>query len=114
MQWQPSSIEKKIFAGFGSSFVVLVLISLAVYFNNQRLIVNRKKVADTEEVLRSLGQIVSTVTDAETGMRGFVLTGREQFLKPLKRATNRVISGLQQGRAAVRTDKAIEPRLAHL
>ena len=114
MQRQHSSIEKKIFAGFGFALVVSALISLATYLNNQRLVETRRKVVETQEVLRSLEQIHSTITDAETGTRGFVLTGAEEFLEPFKQATTRVLPDLQRVRAAVSKDKSIQARLARL
>jgi two-component system, sensor histidine kinase and response regulator len=114
MQRQPSSIEKKIFAGFGFALIVSALISVATYLNNQGLVETRKKVVGTQEVLRSLEQILSTVTDAETGTRGFVLTGEEEFLEPFKKATMRVAPDLQRVRAAVVNDRSIQARLARL
>ncbi len=45
---------------------------------------------ETQEVLRTLKQILATITDAETGTRGFVLTGDEEFLDPFKEATARI------------------------
>jgi PAS domain S-box-containing protein len=114
MQRQPSSIEKKIFVGFGFALIVSVLVSLTTYWNNQRLVETRRKALETQEVLRSLKQIVATVTDAETGARGFLLTGDEAFLEPFKAATGRIAPDLQRVRLATRNDRAVQPRLAQL
>ena len=114
MQRQPSSIEKKIFVGFGFALVVSVLVSLTTYWNNQRLVETRRKALETQEVLRSLKQIIATVTDAETGGRGFLLTGDEVFLEPFKAATGRIAPDLQRVRIATRNDPAVQPRLAQL
>ena len=114
MQRQPSSIEKKIFAGFGFALAVSILVSVATYLNNQQLVENRKKVAETQEVLRSLKQILTTVTNAETGARGYLLTGDEVFLEPFKNATGRIEPDMQRVRVATRNDAAIQPRLAQL
>ncbi|MEI9894958.1 MAG: PAS domain S-box protein [Chthoniobacter sp.] len=114
MQRQPSSIEKKIFAGFGFALVVSVLISLATYRNNQSLVETRRQMVVTQQVLRSLKQILATVTDAETGTRGFLLTGDEAFLEPFNAATGRIAPDLQRVRLATRNDEAVQPRLAQL
>jgi PAS domain S-box-containing protein len=106
-----SSIEKKIFAGFGFAVVVSVVISLATYFLNDRLTEARKRVVQTHEVLRSLKQILSTVTDAETGSRGFVVTGDEIFLEPYYKATARIAPDLQRIGALAKDDGALESRL---
>ena len=65
-------------------------------------------------MLRSLKQILATVTDAETGTRGFLLTADEAFLEPFKTATGRIEPDLQRVRVATRQDEAIQPRLAQL
>ncbi|EDY22104.1 CHASE3 domain protein [Chthoniobacter flavus Ellin428] len=114
MQRQPSSIEKKIFAGFGFALFVSIVVSLATYLNNQRLVETRKQVVGTQEVLRSLKQILATMTDAETGARGFLLTGDEAFLEPFKAATGRIEPDLQRVRLATRDDLRVQPRLEQL
>ena len=114
MQRQPSSIEKKIFTGFGFALLVSILVSVATYLNNQRLVDTRKKVAETQEVLRSLKQILMTVTTAETGARGYLLTGDEAFLEPFKTASGRIEPDIQRVRVATRNDAAIQPRLAQM
>ena len=114
MPRQPSSIEKKIFAGFGFALVVSVLVSLTTYFNNERLVETRKKVAESQEALRSLKQILATVTNAETGSRGYLLTGDETFLEPFKTATGRIEPDMQRVRVATRNDRTILPRLTQL
>jgi len=114
MQRQPSSIEKKIFAGFGFALVVSALVSLGTYWNNQSLVETRRQVVETHQVLRSLKQILTTVTDAETGARGFLLAGDESFLEPFKAATGRMAPDLQRVRLATRNDATVQPRLAQL
>jgi CHASE3 domain sensor protein len=41
----------------------------------------------TREVLNSAGRLFSTVQDAETGQRGYLLTGEEKYLAPHHQAT---------------------------
>ena len=43
---------------------------------------NRKRVVHTYDVLTELEAVIATVTDAETGQRGFLITGRESYLTP--------------------------------
>jgi len=109
-----SSIEKRIFAGFGFALLVLVLISFLTYANNQQLVETRRRVVETQEVLRSLKQILSTVTDAETGERGFVITGNEIFLEPFHKAMKRIGDDLSSLRAAARADEPLKGRLSIL
>jgi len=43
---------------------------------------NEKWVAHTFEVLQNLDLVLSSLTDAETGERGYVLTGTATYLEP--------------------------------
>jgi CHASE3 domain sensor protein len=114
MQRQPSSIETKIFAGFGVALILSVLISLATYLNHARLVETRRKVVETQEVLRSLKEILLTITDAETGTRGFILTGDEEFLDPFNKAAARLAPDVERVSTAARNDRSIQARLGKL
>jgi len=114
MRRLPSSIEKKIFAGFGFALLVSVLISLATYVNNRHLAETRQKLVESHEVLRSLKQILSTMTDAETGSRGFVVTGDEVYLEPFLKATSRIRPDLQRMGALAKNEDALRGQLARL
>lgn len=50
--------------------------------NIQKLSNNQKWVSHTNAVLFELERILSTVKDAETGARGYCLTGQSQYLEP--------------------------------
>jgi signal transduction histidine kinase/ActR/RegA family two-component response regulator len=54
--------------------------AVRVVTSNDRLLVH------TQEVLTALEALQSTVTDAETGQRGFLLTGKEPYLLPYQEA----------------------------
>src|SRR5437016_10350922 len=60
---------------------------------------NVRLVAHTHEVLAALEALQSTVTDAETGQRGYVLTGREQYLEPYRTALKAVPARLARMRS---------------
>jgi PAS domain S-box-containing protein len=45
-------------------------------------------VADTNKVIESLNELLSEIKDAETGARGFLLAGKEEYLEPYKSALN--------------------------
>ncbi len=63
--------------------VVLLLVNAGIAYRNTRQLHNDAYwVAHTHEVLNSLDELLTTVLDAETGQRGFLITGREDYLKP--------------------------------
>jgi two-component system sensor histidine kinase/response regulator len=112
-----SSIEMKMLAGFGSAVLVLLLIILVISLNNRRLIESRNRLVQSHEVLRSLQQILSTLTDAETASRGYVVTGDEAFLEPFPQVAYRIGADLQRTTALLKNDAAHPawgPRLEEL
>ena len=62
--------------------VCLIGISTAVYRASTGLVKNSRWVAHTHEILTELEGTVAGVTDAETELRGFLLTDQESYLKP--------------------------------
>ncbi|MES1244824.1 MAG: response regulator [Acidobacteriota bacterium] len=71
-------------------FAVVVLFFLAAgavsYWNIRALKQSSDEVAHTHEVLSALDLILSLMKDAETGQRGYILTGDEKYLEPYNAA----------------------------
>jgi CHASE3 domain sensor protein len=44
------------------------------------------RVSHTEQILVAIDDIVEATTNAETGQRGYLLTGQADYIKPFKRA----------------------------
>jgi CHASE3 domain sensor protein len=79
-------------------FVVALIILLTDAVFSYRALrtigLNEQKVAHTHEVLLTLENTFSTLKDAETGQRGYLLTGHEDYLEPYHAATARVSTSL--------------------
>ncbi len=62
--------------------IALLAISVAVSARNIRALKdNTRRVADTYETIASLEKVVSLAKDAETGQRGFIITGNSSYLE---------------------------------
>jgi len=77
-----SSIENKVRIGLAILFIVLLANGLASYRATQTLIANEQRVAHSHQVIGEIESILSTIKDAETGERGYLITGSEDFLAP--------------------------------
>ena len=73
---------RKLAAGFAIAVLTLVVIGIAGYKSTAHLIENDRWVAHTHEVRTKLADLLSFLKDAETGQRGFVITGDEGFIEP--------------------------------
>lgn len=68
--------------GFGLSLLLLIGISITSYISVQTLLKSAALVDHSHLVVKKLESTISTMKDAETGQRGFLLTGNEEFLQP--------------------------------
>jgi signal transduction histidine kinase/DNA-binding response OmpR family regulator/CHASE3 domain sensor protein len=75
--------------GFGLSLLILIIVSVASYSSIQNLLSGSQWVDHTDSVLIELGKTLSTLQDAETGQRGYLLTGDTSFLEPYSGALER-------------------------
>ena len=66
----------------GLSLLILFVTSLASYISIQNLIKSADLVSHSNKVMSSLDGVISTLKDAETGQRGYLLTGDKDFLEP--------------------------------
>lgn len=76
------SFRTKVNLGFVSAFIFLSVISLFSYFNTNRLVKNAESVAHTHSVKEMIERVISTMKDLETGQRGYIISGSENYLEP--------------------------------
>ena len=62
--------------------LVLMLISSVVYYSINQMIDANKWVNHTYEVIRTAQSVTGAMVDMETGQRGFMITGEEEYLDP--------------------------------
>ena len=77
---------KGIAGGFGLASAILIIIGFVSYQSATQLIETNSRVAQTQERLNTLEELLSQIKDAETGQRGYLLTGEERYLEPYKTA----------------------------
>ena len=75
---------KKIATGFGLSFVLLIAIGAVAYASINKLMSTSQAVTHTHEVLEHIAGMLSLLKDAETGQRGYLITGDASFLEPYR------------------------------
>jgi len=79
---------RKIAAGFTLAFLLLVVIGAVAYRSINSLTDTSKSVTHTHEVLENISEMLSLLKDAETGQRGYIITGDQPFLEPYNNALN--------------------------
>ena len=79
-----------VFWGFSIAAGILVFAGWESYRNTARFTAASEWRKHTYEVLRNLDATVARLVDAETGQRGYVLTGKEAYLEPYRAAIKEV------------------------
>ncbi|MET0294975.1 MAG: CHASE3 domain-containing protein, partial [Phenylobacterium sp.] len=72
--------------GLSAVFLFFLVSGGIAYRNVETLRENSRQVFHTHTVIVALGELLSTVQDAETGQRGYILTGDDRYLEPYETA----------------------------
>ncbi|MDH5394507.1 MAG: CHASE3 domain-containing protein [Gammaproteobacteria bacterium] len=75
-------LRTKLLAGFSVPIAAIIVIALVVFGNLQSLLTANKWVNHTHKVIAEGKAILGSMVDMETGMRGYLVAGREEFLEP--------------------------------
>ena len=97
-EWARSKSQSGIWtiAGLVAVLGVFLVSGVVTYQNTQLLQRNTKAIMQTHESLLALSQLLSLVQDAETGQRGYVITGDDRYLGPYYEAVTGVEAKLKQ------------------
>ncbi len=87
---------RRIAAGFTLAFLLLAVIGTVAYRGIMLLTETSYSVTHTHEVLEHIANVLSLLKDAETGQRGYVITGDEVFLEPYQTAVGSVPSVVKE------------------
>ncbi|HHT9127638.1 MAG TPA: diguanylate cyclase [Candidatus Wujingus californicus] len=76
------SPEKKIFSGFSFALLILIIIGVLSYYSITQCASTARLHVHTLDVLKHIGVVLSLMNDAETGGRGYIITGDDKYLEP--------------------------------
>lgn len=87
MKWKRENKLSTI--GFFSSLVLIIFLSVFSYLNFKKNNENVKRLRHTYIVLQTSKELLSTIKDAETANRGYILTKNLSFLTPLNNSVSK-------------------------
>ncbi|QMS91428.1 response regulator [Nostoc edaphicum CCNP1411] len=87
---------QKIAAGFALASAILVVVGAVSYQNTRVSTNNRSIVKNTYKKLNSLEELLSHIKDAQTRQSGYILTGKQIYLKPYQAALANVDQEIAQ------------------
>jgi signal transduction histidine kinase len=90
------TFKTKVIAGFGAALAILILVGILSYRSIVQNGEDRAWVTHTHLVLEKLDAVQINLLDAETGMRGYILTGDTSFLGPYDDALDHVHQNVRE------------------
>ena len=85
-----SGTDPLIWLGLAAAIIFFMATGAVAYFNFQTLKADSALVVRSGDTLTALEDVLSTVKDAETGQRGYLLTGDETYLRPYSAAAQEI------------------------
>lgn len=118
-------LSTKILLGFVASATILVVVAFISVRNSRQFLETNQLVNHTHEVLYEFDQILLGTVNAETGARGFAITGDESHLEPFLQAKVSIAEHISKVRELTadnpyqqknidQLEDLIAPRVAHL
>jgi len=101
-------------AGLMAGIVFFVLSAAIAYFNIANMRASDNAIRKTHTVLNALDDMLSATLDAETGQRGYLLTGREAYLEPYVEGAALARTKLEELQTTMRGDPVQEDNVAQL
>jgi PAS domain S-box-containing protein len=87
-------IGVRITIAFVLGLLIIGAVGIQSYLGIQQLTERNRWVMQTHEVLENLERVLSVLKDAETGQRGFVLTGEDRYLEPYNAAAGEIVKDI--------------------
>lgn len=109
-----SSSSAKIWVGLLTVLLLLSLNTAVSLLGSYRLTQLRERAEHIHAELLGIERIYSTAVDAETGQRGYLLTGEERYLAPYRQALRRVDQEREQLQSLLADDPAQQPRFQQM
>ncbi len=108
------SVEDAIAAGLWVALGILALLSASDDWSTRTFLVTSEEVNHAHEVVEQLDHLLAEMTDAETGQRGYLITGSVRYLAPYEQATTRIADTLHAIRVLTADGSAQGERLNRL
>jgi signal transduction histidine kinase/CheY-like chemotaxis protein/HPt (histidine-containing phosphotransfer) domain-containing protein len=108
MRW---TVGTKITLGFAAALAFLVAIGAVAYRSTNQFINTADRVDHTHRVVQKTGELLQALTDAETGQRGYIISGDDRYLEPYRSGAAAAERASKQLRALTGDDPIQQSRL---
>lgn len=89
-------LDLSVAIGLAAALVFFVASGVVAFLNFDALRIGNQRIVQTHQAIVSLDELLSQVQDAETGQRGYLLTGEEPYLAPYSTALKSIPAQLDE------------------
>src|SRR5690606_13282093 len=108
MKW---NVGTKIGTGFGLMVIIFMLVGVVSYQSTSELVAASDLRQHTYEVLARLAEVESLAGDMQNSVRGYAITGEEQYLEPYQAALNQTDKVVQEIRKLTADNSSQQQRI---
>jgi CheY-like chemotaxis protein/CHASE3 domain sensor protein len=108
------ALPPRTFAGFAAAFVTVLVIAFFGYRSLNNEADSAAATTHTLDVIQRIDGLLSSLKDAETGQRGYLLTARESYLEPYNNARADIPGEFQQLRRLTATNPRQQELLSQI
>ena len=108
------TLSRSIIALLALAIVLLLAVNAATFVMIQRTVAYNDTVDHGQQVRMAAKEVLSLLVDAETGQRGFMLSGRPEYLNVHDRAMAQLPGVLTRLDGLIGDDPELAPRLTHV
>jgi signal transduction histidine kinase/CheY-like chemotaxis protein/CHASE3 domain sensor protein len=110
----PKKVIRNLQFGIGFSLLILIASSVASYLSIQNQMQHRESVSKSRKSVTAVKDVLIALLDAETGNRGYQLTGKESFLDPYNRSLEAYSQSIEKAKSLDITEPSQLARLRDL
>lgn len=110
----PKKVIRNLQFGIGFSLLILIVSSAASYWSIRNQMQHRESVLKSRKAVTAVKDVLIALLDAETGNRGYQLTGKESFLDPYNKSLVEYSKSVERIRSLDVTDASQLARLRDL
>lgn len=108
------NIGNRISLGYGLTILIVILLAVSSFRSTKQLVDAAEWRGHTYQVISALELLNTSLIDAESGQRGFVVTGDDYYLEQYRNALSRVDDQLRDARTVTADNSRQQLRLERL
>ena len=108
------TLRSVVSVGYWIVLAILVIDALLVYTSLRTITRSNDRVDQTRQAIAEIGRTLTALINAETGQRGYLLTGRDTYLEPFRLAERELPQYLDRLRSLTAENDGQGTRAAEL